>query len=141
MELILYRFLYAGHGTFGVFHLPDGKQLFTVERPWVYNTPYISCIPTGRYTCKPRWYNKGDYAAIEVTDVTGRTYILFHVGNFVHNSLGCILVNSKLVEEDGKLRGVSSRKAFNRFMDVYAEGFTLEIVNAVPGAIAQTNTG
>ncbi len=137
MNLILTRFCYADFGTFGEFSLPDGMTLATVERPWLNNTPSQSCIPVGEYLCKPRRYNRGGYDAVEVTDVPGRSYILFHIGNFISNSKGCILVNSYL-QGDSRLglRGVSSKTAFNSFMEHYGgKEFTLSIQNIQAGVI------
>jgi len=115
--------------------MPDGMQLATVERPWVNNAAVVSCIPVGEYECKPRRYNRGGYDAVEVCNVTGRSYILFHAGNFVRNSKGCILINSYIKGGDVGLRGVSSKLAFNQFMSEYGGGFNLSIVNYQGGIL------
>ena len=129
-NLVLVRFAYFDSGTFGKFYTRDGMMLYTVERPWLNNARGISCIPTGEYTCKPRYYNRGEYDAVEVCDVKGRTYIMFHVGNFVSDSSGCILVNSGLTCAQDGMRGVSSRIAFRNFMNDYGDHqFQLSIVN------------
>jgi len=125
-KLILTRFAYTDMGTFGKITV-NGQTLYTVERPWLNNAPTISCIPKGTYDCKPRWYNRGDYPAVEVTNVTKRTHILFHIGNTMNDSAGCILVNFRLGYVDNMWAGVSSRIAFKTFMEHYDKDFTLLI--------------
>ena len=92
----LVRFCYSEQGTFGELTLPDGQIIYTVERPWIKNERGVSCIPIGKYQCKPRFYNRGGYDAFEVVGVKGRTHILFHIGNRPRDSKGCILPNEKL---------------------------------------------
>jgi hypothetical protein len=139
MNLTITRNAYHDFGTFGEFSMPDGMTLYTVERPWLGNQVKVSCIPVGSYVCKPRYYNRGGYKAVEVCDVRGRTYILFHRGNFVRNSRGCILINSGIQSGDvglcGELGG--SGRAFDAFMDVYGGGFDLSIVNYEGGILPE----
>lgn len=101
--------------TFGVL-LDDRIPLcLTLERIWMNNERGVSCIPDGAYVCKrvdsPKF---GD--TFEVMDVPGRDEILFHWGNLVIHSHGCIILG----EEYGLLgnqRGVlSSHRAFDEFM-------------------------
>ena len=118
-------------GTFGV--LLDGKIPFalTLENKWMDNKVGVSCIPVGDYTCNRRWYNKGGYQTFEITDVEGRTHILFHIGNRDENTEGCILV----AEEYGKLHGTTaildSGKGFKEFMERLqdVDEFLLHITN------------
>ena len=136
-KVILERFCHASYGEFGDLILPSGETLATVEQPWIQNLPNISCIPIGTYLCKPRFYNRGGYEAVEVTEVEGRSHILFHVGNFVSNSRGCILLNERHgAMTDGTLRGVNSRKVFNHFMsNMGKEPFSLVIKNKNSGVL------
>ena len=80
---------YLTHGTYGELTLPNGSVLSTVERPWVDNAKNISCIPEGTYICRrvdsPKFGN-----SFEVTNVTNRTEILFHVANIPSDVEGCI---------------------------------------------------
>jgi len=129
-------FSYANDGTYGYITLPSGIVLATVERPWLDNAPSVSCIPIGTYICKPRRYFRGDYDAIEITDVKGRSYILFHVGNYVHNSKGCILINTDFGWNDGKMCGISSTSAFSKFMEELGNSeFELVITNKEGGIL------
>ena len=132
----LERFCYSDFGTYGTLILPDGTHLATVERPWLNNSARISCIPIGKYDCRPRRYNRGGYDAVEVRGVEGRTHILFHVGNYVRNSNGCILVNSHHSAIGGEWCGAGSKKAFKLFMDsVDKKPFKLEINNLTGGIL------
>lgn len=133
--ILLTRFCYDNNGTFGRITLPDETPIVTVERPWINNEPNISCIPIGTYECAPRHYNRGNYPAIEVTNVPGRSYILFHVGNFVSNSEGCILPNMYHRYEEQGIRGVSSQVAFDKFMTQFGGTHFELIIQNYPGGI------
>jgi len=136
MRIILERFCYSENGTFGSLILPDGSELATVERPWLNNKKSASCIPIGNYDCGPRLYNRGGYEAVEVLDVPNRSYILFHKGNFVRYSKGCILVNSYHGAVGDEWCGKSSAVAFKAFMDeVGGQSFRLIIKNKANGII------
>lgn len=72
----------------GVSHDP----IYTLENPHRITTK-DSCIPAGTYTCVP--YTSSSHSDVyEVQDVPGRTYILFHSGNFESDTLGCILIGN-----------------------------------------------
>ena len=115
-------------GTFGVLKL--NKQVFcvTLEPPDVENTKNISSIPAQQYMC---WrITSPTYGeTFQVKDVPNRDYILFHAGNFVGDTKGCIL----LAEKFGKLkhnRGVlNSGKTFSIFLKIMNdhESFNLTI--------------
>lgn len=87
------------YGTFGELtveiHKPSGQsetvfRCYTVERPWIDNKPFISCIPAGMYRVKHRMYNRGGYPALHICDVPDRSYILIHRANHMLELLGCI---------------------------------------------------
>lgn len=84
-------------GMFGTLILPSDRELYTCEPPWVGNAPFKSCIPDGVYLLKKRLSQvvedttAGKYReGWEVTAVPGRTFIMFHPGNWPHNFKGCI---------------------------------------------------
>jgi hypothetical protein len=103
--------------TYGVLHLA-GQAPFavTLELPWEQNARRISKIPAGSYRCarvqSPKF---GD--TFEVTDVEGRSHILFHWGNYVKDTEGCILIGTSWADLDGD--GITdltaSRIGFNIF--------------------------
>lgn len=132
MRIILERFCYSDDGTFGKIIMPDGSTLASVERPWLDNLPNISCIPEGDYNCKPRYYYRGGYPAFEVINVIDRSYILFHKGNFVRNSQGCILVNSYHGAHRNEWCGWASANAWDHFTEqLDNKKFTLGITNTL----------
>lgn len=125
-ELCLTRFCWSDLGVFGQI-MVDGQRLYTVERPWLDNRPSVSCIPIGKYQCRPRRYMRGGYDAVEVCDVPGRTHILWHKGNTMHDLAGCIAVTSRLGTLRGIWAGLDSAAAFALFMAHYNREFELEI--------------
>jgi len=127
--LILTRFAYTDMGTFGSM-LVDGQTIYTVERPWLNNARNVSCIPIGNYRCKPRFYNRGGYPAVEICDVPNRSHILFHRGNTMHDVAGCVALNYGLgcSGQENLWCGTDSFTAFTLFMEHYEMDFDLEII-------------
>jgi hypothetical protein len=131
-DLSIERFAYTPMGVFGRCYIA-GQELFTVERPWLNNARSISCIPEGVYTCVPRFYNKGGYESIEITNVPNRSNVLIHKGNTMHDLAGCIAVTAKLGSVHGIWGGINSKAAFAILMEHYGDRqFVLEIVRYVP---------
>ncbi len=109
------RIAYTDDGTFGVIFKEDVPFALTVEKEWKDNAPYISCIPNGTYVCKrvnsPKFGN-----TFEVTQVAGRTHILFHKGNTEDDLHGCIAVGEEFGTLNGKTAVLRSGKGFAEFM-------------------------
>jgi hypothetical protein len=106
--------------TIGVLLFDKVLQCFTLEnRDWQ-NQRFLSCIPPGNYfvnrTISPRFGT-----TFEITDVPGRSHILFHKGNTAEETDGCVLVGTHIGWIDGVRAVLSSRKAFDQMM------FTLEV--------------
>lgn len=102
---------YKKSATLGILFLPSGKILKTIERPWLNNERRVSCFPEGTYIVKwlPR-SGSGKYKRVwHVQNVPNRSGILFHGGNLVKHSLGCVIVGLRhgLL---GKLLAVLSSK-------------------------------
>ena len=119
-EIILRRLEDDGCCTIGRLITPS-TELFTLERPWLGNERRVSCIPTGRYKLWNRYYNRGGYEAVEITDVPDRSYILIHVGNYVKNSLGCVLLGRSITRMNEELAVTHSRAAFKQFYKEFQE--------------------
>lgn len=133
-SIILTRFAYSPEGTFGHLTMPSGKIFATVERPWLDNEPMVSCIPIGIYRCNPSYYYRGDYEAFEITGVINRSRILFHIGNYVRNTNGCILINTRHGAVGHEWCGVASRSAYLSFMtELDSQPFDLVIKNIQGG--------
>ena len=101
-------------GTFGVLKLNGRAFCVTLERPWLNNKPFVSCIPCGCYLMSRVKSDKYGWT-YEVLDVEGRTLIRFHWGNWYTDSKGCVLVGQSYAKissskyPDGK-RGISNSK-------------------------------
>lgn len=109
-------------------------EIVTLELPWLNNLPKKSCIPEGVYSCeKVRNRTTGGGTFIRETflvkDVPGRSGILFHVGNSVLDTEGCILVGLKLPSLAGQDLIEQSVLAFNKFLAITGgvEKMTLQI--------------
>ena len=89
--MILQRLKSPPDRTNGIFTMPDGTELKTLEPPWLDNQTSISCIPAGRY--KFRRDTHGRFQWFAVLDVPGRTHIEMHEGNKPSHSEGCILMS------------------------------------------------
>lgn len=110
-------------GTFGVMTICNQVFCITLELPDRLNLANSSSIPAGQYLCKkvssPRF---GE--TFEITNVPERSHVLFHAGNRIKDSRGCIL----LAQYFGKLQGdravLNSGKTFEKFMETL-EGIEL----------------
>lgn len=128
IDLTITRFAYTPMGVFGTYTLKSGIQYFTVERPWLNNQSGISCIPSGIYRCIPHFFNRGNYAAIEITGVPNRSAILIHIANKAIELNGCIAPGKSLGVLDNMWAVTFSGLAFNDLMGVYGgKEFNLEI--------------
>jgi len=119
--------------TLGVLIIEDEIQCLTLERPWKKNRRNVSCIRPGEYFCQ-RVFSPKHGDTFQVMDVEGRSNILFHKGNDVSESLGCILLGNKCGKNYLENRGVlESGLAFKAFMNRLArmESFNLEIVEGI----------
>lgn len=130
MRLTLKRVSLDAQGTYGV--LIDGTRPFavTLERPWLNNERSVSCIPAGQYVCRrvqsPKFGN-----AFEVTGVPERSHILFHKGNQVEETQGCILVAEQFGKlGNGNMAVLQSGQGFSELMLMLAglDEFTVNIV-------------
>lgn len=86
-----------------------------LERPWKGNERCVSCVPRGHYTCERVTYGKHK-GLWRLLSVEGRTAIDIHVGNYVRNSLGCILLGKEFDGEDEEFAIRESADAVNLFM-------------------------
>ena len=110
--MLLTRFAQLQKETIGRLDY-DGETYWTVERPWLDNLPFKSCIPDGNYVLRRRNSPKFGPNMWEVADVPGRSHILIHVANRSSDVVGCIGLGSGVYQD---LSGVSaSRKAIEAF--------------------------
>lgn len=128
--LALLRIETSERGTFGRLVIPGGSTLHTLELPWKDNAPDISCIPAGTYRLKRRFSAKHGYELFGIEDVPGRTDVELHIGNFLKDTLGCVLLGlgrtATAIER--------STEAFHRFMDAMTGIDEIEIdITWAPG--------
>ena len=99
--------------TLGILDIENIPFCLTLEPPWRNNKVDESCIPVGEYLCK-RIVSPKFGETFEII-VQNRTIILFHKGNYITETKGCVLINNGFLESE--YFGLSdSGIAFSRFM-------------------------
>jgi hypothetical protein len=104
----------------------------TLELPYRENKVQKSCIPTGKYQVVKRWSLKyGSH--FHILDVTGRSMILIHKGNYYNQTLGCVLIGyyHSDINADGMLDVVSSTIAMNALNALITQKITYMEVSSV----------
>jgi hypothetical protein len=109
-------------GTFGVLKINGRAFCVTLERPWLDNKPYISCIPCGCYLMQKVPSDRYGLT-YEVLGVENRSFIRIHWGNWYTDTKGCILVGQSYAKIFGDQypygkRGISnSKNIFKKFIN------------------------
>lgn len=134
MKLVLYRHKNTINknvtlGTMCV-ETNDGKEILysckTLELPWNENRKQKSCIPRGTYRVTRRTSKKYGLH-FEVHKVEDRSSILIHVGNWVRQTKGCILVGERFNDLDKEPMITNSRKTLNKLLEILPLEFNLTI--------------
>jgi hypothetical protein len=104
-------------GTIGVLRLDKQVFAFTLEPPDYENQINKSSIPAQQYICER--FNASRFGeTFQVTKVPGRTSILFHAGNVVGHTQGCIILGERVGDLGHHKRALlNSGKTFERFME------------------------
>lgn len=119
----------SDNGTFGVMSKDGAPLCVTCELPWKYNEKKKSCVPVGKYVCKP--YSSSRFPNVwELQDVRGRDKILIHWGNTIRDIEGCILVGRSFAEFNGIPGVTNSKLIFEQLRKVLPSEFTLAIRQA-----------
>lgn len=137
----LERYEYAPASVHGSLFLGNGTVLKTLERPWRDNEPFVSCVPEGIYELvrhmgtkyQDTWALDGETVAPSPEAGRARSTCVFHAGNTVRDTTGCVLVGLERVGDE--LRG--SREAMNLLREAWrpqAPMPALMIVNTSGGA-------
>jgi len=104
-------------GTFGVLLIQEKPFCVCLEPSNKLNAPFESSIPAGQYFCRP--YHSSKYGnTFEVKGVPGRSYILFHTGNIVGHTSGCIILGQYWGKLYGDRAVLNSGGTFRRFMEL-----------------------
>ena len=133
-DVVIVRGPSTNEGTFG--ELRAGIYCCkTCELPDRGNARDFSCIPPGRYVCRPYKSKRfGDVYIVEGVD--GRTYILTHSGNVAGDKLlglrthsaGCILLGKYFGRLHGQKAVMCSRSVVRQFKHIMGYSpFILEI--------------
>jgi len=133
MILELLRVGSSSRGTFGVLRYGAVPFVLTLERPWQDNQQNVSCIPPGRYRCERVRSPKFGWT-FEVTNVPGRTHVLFHRGNTIYDTEGCILIGEEFSGTFDKPFIASSDRGFLEFLKLMdgVNAFELNVLDAPP---------
>lgn len=116
--------LLTDDGQFLAFVIEDGQRPQKVK--------HETRIPEGIYLLTERKYG-GFYESykrrfnhqyvLQLEEVSGFTDILIHIGNFVKDTSGCLLLNNGISKDDntGNWRGQDSTRAYHKFYQWYKE--------------------
>jgi hypothetical protein len=126
-----------GKQTLGTMAVYDGinkiYETKTLELPWKENKRKISCIPDGDYFVRKRLASESgsrDYDHFIVEDVEGRSYILWHSGNFHWHILGCILHGQSHadINKDGLLDVTNTGFTIAQLYKILPDRFPFKII-------------
>lgn len=105
------------YGTFGILRINKEVFCVTLEPQDELNTRNISSIPAQQYKCR-RIVSPRFGETFQIMSVPGRDHVLFHAGNVIEHTQGCVLLGQYF----GKLRGdrgvLNSGATFREFMGV-----------------------
>lgn len=110
------------NGIFGALmaEIPEFKCV-TLEHPYLVGEQYLPKLAVGTYLCQRGMHRlegmDHDFEAFEILDVPAFeglavTKILFHIGNYIKDSHGCVLLGD--IRQPEMI--THSADAFNRFM-------------------------
>ena len=117
MKIDIIRVEEDADGTFGVLKIEGKAYCVTLELPDRANQRGISNIPIGEYICKR--YSSSNYPDTwQIKDVPDRDYILFHAGNNVSDSRGCILLGQYFGKIRDKRAILNSGQTFMEFLKI-----------------------
>lgn len=138
MRLLLERDPYRADGTTGKLSIDGAPFCVTLER--AKDDPEHPCIPAGIYPVRVLWSPKFARNMPHVLRVPERTAIEIHWGNFVKDTLGCVLVGATKTDYPAPTIW-SSRDTFDRLFPLIergaadAGGVTIEIREPAAAAI------
>lgn len=107
-------------GTFGKILLPE-YVIYTIERPWLNNKPYISCIPPGEYKAELSHYYRGGYDTFEIKNVPERSLIKFHKASFATDVQGCVGLGLRIGAVDNRWGVFDCDEAMSAFMKILTD--------------------
>jgi hypothetical protein len=124
MRLRLERYAYTPTGTLGRL-FAGGIEFYTIERPWLSNKVFESCIPQGYYRCE-RYSSVRFPDTWQIVGVPERSLILFHVANYADDVEGCVGLGMSQMGD--RVAVSNSRKAVELFRSLTAGADRLDIM-------------
>lgn len=116
IQVRLVRLESSDRGTIGALLVEDQFVCMTLERPWCDNKINISCVPKDTYIVSA--YNSSKFGSTYIIeDVPGRSGILFHKGNEISDTSGCVLLGQEIRPNGDTVRLVGSKLGFDRFVN------------------------
>ncbi len=103
------------YGTFGVLKINKEAFCVTLEPADLLNKQNVSSIPAQQYQCV-RHYSGRYGETFRVDNVPGRSAVLFHSGNRIEDTKGCILLARKFGVLHGDRAVLNSGNTFKEFM-------------------------
>lgn len=137
MELKLTRQKSTEDGVFSILTKDGTAIAYTLEHAYPTESGlYCAKIPLGTFTCVRGQHQLHSmthpFTTFEVTNVSGHSNLLFHVGNYNSDSDGCILLGSSMFYDvdNGREMIIHSRDSFDKFMEMMVgiDSFTLVVV-------------
>lgn len=105
-----------------------------LEPPDKGNQHNISCIPEGTYFVHKELTSHGhSYPHFRVDNVPDRGGILWHGGNYFHDTLGCLLVGDSFGDrdKDGLLDVLNSRETLRKLYEILPDRFEAKYKNKI----------
>ena len=131
-KLILQRIAQTDKWTIGKLYDDDGVEICnTLELGWRNNQREISCIPNGTYKCIIA-DEGGKYPVIRVCNVPGRDGIKIHIGNYLTQIKGCILVGTGYIITQELPAILNSEKAYRELLSNISQEKTFTLVILPP---------
>ncbi len=125
MELNLVKMAQTEHSTVSRLFIEDKFLCFVIEDGEHQNKIFGSTrIPSGRYDVirrkDGRFYDKysqryGHECVFQIVGVQNFVGILFHIGNRIENTNGCLLLNQHMSFDGQNYYGINSTTAYKRF--------------------------
>jgi len=126
------RVISDNEATQGILYMP-GYACYTLERPWLSNKPFISCIPAGEYWAEKYQSSRLNKQlkgwAINIKNVPDRLKIAVHIANKVGELEGCIAVGQFKNGTDNMPGVFESTDAMREILALLPDKFQVIIEN------------
>ena len=120
------------NGIVGILSIDNDPFCVTMERPWEDNKANVSCVPVGIYALK-RITSPTFGDTFEIQDVPNdRKHCIFHWGNTIVDSRGCVLTGLKIGRLGDDLAILASKDAYNEFLAAMGDDIEAILVISSP---------